>query len=811
MKNMKKLLRKAMVFTLTAAMLVGTPLTASAAGLGDLYQIDQVEDGWGNVKPGTEDNTRTGTVTATQTNSGILAANAQLEGIVLDETNLELEIPEEGTLTASLDWGETTKDTALEEKLLKSLQWKSSSTDIVAIRVPNRSYNGGPRDVIQVVPKAAGTATITVSLDSNEYDIHYTAEATVTVVQYADKLEFKEEINADAYAGDSLVLNDYVVRYVDGKIAPTSDVLTFALKDNNKPAVATLKNGVLTFKSKTETKKVTVIAIGKKAKGTKEITINPGNNAKQLAFADKNCSFNINTEGMTKDVTVEVKQKEVSDKACTNKISWSSKKPAIVDVKTTAPQKLKDDKSTMTLIAKSAGKTQVVAKASNGKSATLTVTVSADLTKIEVTEAVPEVLYTGQTIDLYNLVDQYFENKGDKNFTDAGLKWTFKGTPKEQQPMKKVASITAKGVLTIKPDLTGGVKKLDIVVANAKKVGNKKPGDIKAELSIDLKQVNVTEITVRKGKTAIATAIVDPANGKVTVNKPVNTDTIAVDGTRIYELEAKGTIDDGAEQYLDGSVLGWTASGNGKIVKTSKNAYNNGVIKAVKKGNATVTISSATKKGTKYVAVKTTFKTKVTAPTKTLTLNVKNKGIAATGKKQIISVTPVLEKGTTTNKTKDIVWKATLKRGATTTPIADTNIKNGKITLDQNTYEPGDQLTVTATVKNGGPRTSITLTVVKESKNVEFQQEGSKVSALKNITADQTVAVKVNLKAGGNGDPGKDNVSGVTYTVNKAGIVRIVNNADGTIKIEPLTNGSVKITATTLDGKKGTLNVSVRQ
>ena len=31
MKNMKKLLQKAMVFTLTAAMLIGTPLSASAA------------------------------------------------------------------------------------------------------------------------------------------------------------------------------------------------------------------------------------------------------------------------------------------------------------------------------------------------------------------------------------------------------------------------------------------------------------------------------------------------------------------------------------------------------------------------------------------------------------------------------------------------------------------------------------------------------------------------------------------------------------------------------------------------------------
>ena len=799
MKNMKKLLQKAMVFTLTAAMLVGTPLTASAAGLVDLYQI---EDGWGNVT-GNDDNTRTGTVTATQTNSGILEANAQLEGIVLDETNLELEIPEEGTLTASLDWGETTKDAALEEKLLKTLQWKSSSTDIVAIRVPNRSYNGGPRDVIQVVPKAAGTATITVSLDSKEYDLHYTAEATVTVVQYADELKFNDaKIKEDAYSGNALALNDYVDRYVGGKVANTSDVLTFAVKADSK--VATLKNNVLTLK---KDGKIQVLAIGKKVtSGWKEITIEKGVNVKKLVVdGDKNQKWNINEKGVDGyTVKVKAEQKDGEGK-CTNQVSWTSKKPAIVDIASSDSKFAQDDTCSATLVAKAPGKAQIVAKASNGKSATITVTVSADLTKIEIVNA-PAKLYSGQTIDLYGFAEQYFETKGPKGFTDAGLKWSFADTGNDLKAVKKVASINAKGVLTIKPDVSvaNGKKTLTVKAVGKKKVNNK---IIESNVvTINLEQVNVTEITVSKGNTAIATATVNPANGKVTVNKPVNTDTIAVDGSRIYKLTAKGTIENGAVQDLDGSVLGWTASGNGKTVNASKNAYNNGVIKAIKKGTATVTINSATKKGNKFVAVKTTFKAKVTAPTKTLTLSVKNKGIAATGKKQTISITPVLQKGSTTNKNKDIVWTAT-KNGETFTGIDPKTGKMKNVVFGE--ADLGAKIKVTAKVKNGGPSTSITLTVVKESKNVEFQQNGAKITKLNNISADQAVAVKVNLKAGGNSDPGKDNVSGVTYTVNKAGIVRIVENADGTIKIEPLNNGSVKITATTLDGKKGTLNVKV--
>ena len=819
MKNMKKLFQKAMVFTLTAAMLIGTPLTASAAGLVDLYQI---EDGWGNVT-GNEDNTRTGTVTATQTNSGILDANAQLAGIVLDETNVELEVPEETTLTASLDWGTEDgrapeKYQALNDDLMKRLQWKSSDTAVVALRVENRSYNGGSREKITVVPKAVGTATVTVSLDSNEHNIHYSATATVTVVQYADDLKFNDEIKTDAVTGNSIVLADYVDRYVNGKIVKTSDTLTYAFKGDSK--VATLKNGVLTLKKEGT---VSVLAIGKKAKSDwYEITIGKGHNAKTIVFEGKNVTgtklpWAIN-DGMTWDVTANVTATKDGDATCTDKISWSSKKPAIVDVSTTAPMKLQENKCTVELIAKSVGKGQIVAKASSGKSVTLNVTVSANLTSIEITEAAPTTLYSGQTVDLYDMATQKFADKGEDDFTDAGLKWTFVGDSAAQKPMKKVASINAKGVLTIKPDLgvNGGTDTIKVQAVNAKKVGDKKPGDIKSnELIIKLEQVNVTEITVnRVNTTETPVARAEAVNGKVSqkVKGAANSDTVATGGSKIYTLTAKGTIGDETEVHeLDPAVLGWTASGNGKIVKAGRDAANNGVIRAINKGTATITINSATKKvsgtSTKYVAIKTTFKEKVTAPTKTLLLTVKNKGIAATGKKQTISITPVIQKGSTTNKSKDIVWTAT-KNGSPIT-IDKGKIKN--IELGEN--DLGAKIVVTAAVKNGGPRTSVTLTVVKPSKNVEFQVNETKVTSIKDLKTSETearvVTAKVNLTPSGVGDPGKENVSNVTYTVNKTGIVRVVDNSDGTISIEPLTKGSVKITATTLDGKKGTLSLKV--
>ncbi len=808
------------MFTLTAAMLIGTPLSASAAGLVDLYKV---EDGWGNITDqGDPDNTRTGTVTATQSNSGVLNANPTLAGIVLDETNYEIELPVSAgtkhTLTASFDWGtdKLDEDTQkLNDKLLKHLKWSSSDTRVLALE---GKFNGASRDVITLKPKAAGTAKVTVSLDSAEYDLHYSAVATVTVVQYAEKLGFSEDLTTYAVTGNVIDLNEYVETYVkkDGKdvMEDTSDIITYALKADSK--TATLKNSMLTLKKEGE---IQLMAIGKKAKSEwLPIGVKKGSNAKKIEFAGRDVNgtklaWAIN-DGMTWNVQAKVTETKDGASICTDKISWSSKKPAIVEVQTTAPMKLdKDNACEVTLIPKAVGKAQIVAKASSGKSATLNVTVSANLTQIKIEEAKGKdneadiTYYSGQTVDLYELADQYFENKGEMNFTDAGLKWIFDGDSSAQKPMKKVASLNAKGILNIKPDVSGGTDEIRVLAVNAKKVGNKKPGEIKSEvLKIKLEQVNVTEITVKKGGETEASA--KAIDGKVKQVVKGKTDTVSAGASRVYTLKARGTIGESKEIVdLDRSVLGWTASGNGKIVKASRNKSDNGVISAIKKGTATITVNSATKKNDKYVAIKTTFKAKVTAPTKTLSLSVKNRGIAATGKRQTISITPVIEKGTTTNKNKDIKWEA-WKNDERINSIDKGKIKN--IILDEK--DLGAEIKVTATVLNGGPKTPIKLTVVEPSKNVEFQNDEGKTSKeeLTENGDSKTVNVRVNLAAGGAGVPNEGSVSGVTYTVNKAGIVRVVDNKDGTITIEPLVKGSVKITATTLDGKKGSLNVKVK-
>ncbi len=838
-----------MVFTLTAAMLVGTPLTASAAGLVDLYQV---EDGEGNVIPdqGNPDNTRTGTVTVTQTYTTTLEAENHPIGIYLDNSSVELEYPTPGSLTAKIEWDVedsklTDKDKALEADMLKNLVWQSDDTAVVALEVPNGKYNGDSRATIKLNPKAMGTANVTVSLNSKNGRYNFSASAAVNVKQYATDLAFDNEIDKVAYIGDSIDLNKYVERYVDGKVAAkdngtvkslgtaarkvpaTSDTLTFSLKANPAKA-ATLKNGILTInKSAKEGDTIRILAIGQNSKekvGTEwhNLTIQKGVNATKIAFVDtedkiiKKDNIRVNA-GLTIDVTAKVTKTDVEGD-CTNKISWSSKKPEIVAVQTSPAENLplNKNKSTVTIVAKpgSAGKTaQIIAKTSNGKTATLSVKVSADLTSIKI-ENDEMKLYSGQTIDLYDFADQYFgKNKedqsketGNKNFTDAGLKWSFDATGQDLKDMKSAASISTKGVLTVKPDLSKAkVKTVKVTAKSAKKVNGDYVVATKP-ITITVEQVNITAIIVNddKGNELIKTTV---SNGKVgTYNKKI-TETVEVGQTRAYTLSAKAEDKDGnaiTDPTVLKSVLGWSASGNGKIVSALRTA-DAGTVTGIGKGKtATISVTAASKKtNNTYKAVKVTFKDKVTATTSTLALNVKNKGIAATTKNQAITITPVLEKGSTTNKKNDLIWTAVKydKDGNTAKTYTANEIKNGKL-KDKFANDAGGRVVVTARVKNGGPSASITLPIVVQSTKITINDK-KPVPTLTNDAV--TVQTKINDKV-----PGEAGVSEVTYTVNKAGVVRIKDLGKGNLEITPVTNGKVKITATTLDGKKASINITVK-
>ena len=857
MKNMKKLLQKAMVFTLTAAMLIGTPLSASAAGLVDIYKT---EDGWGNKVPGSDDDTRTGTVTSTvtSTDTRVLGVDTVLEGIVLSETDVELELvgayssKEEDlvkkSLTVDFVWSDGKGHEADEELLKKKFKWETKDKNVVSLNNPSKNGN---LDRMEVVAKAGGKAAVVVSLDDYANNIHFKTTANVVVKQYASNLSFSDELDEEAYENVSLTLEDYLVR--DPKTA--SDEVSYEVVRGN----GTIKNGVLKLGKLTKDDKVTVIAIGEKVKSEpKEITIKPAVPATKVAIrkvktTDKITKYDwlVNTESENQfEVVLDTKatqnitpDDEDRFTLCTDKITWSSQKPEIVAVQGSS----KGD--VVTLVPKKVGSSKITAQTSSGKKGTLNVTVRANLTGFEIS-ADTTTLYSGQSIKLD--ATQYFaaekgDGKKNANFTDAGLTWSFYGDKDAVKAMKKAAKLNAKtGVLTINADVSG-VEKIQVTATNAKKIGKK--GDATEEkaktlepigkqpITFELKQINITNITVYEntGKDAkpIAHVFVDNSGKKpklVTekIDKKVSTVTIPAGTTRTYAVVAEGSVVGTGEKVAINAedMLNWASAKEKVAVATRINGAKRGNVKAESKGSAKITVSGATTlDGKKYKAISASFTASVTAPTKSIKLSTKNSAIQATGKKQTVTIKAALDKGCT-SKTKEIVWDA-YKTDAKdkVTPLTATG---GKVQLPIGSYDAGDTIFVTAKIPSAGVQSRMTLKVVEPSIAVEIRNRktegageiftvGKKKNNAEIKLSDATTnlqmvsMVNVGTKtapewAVAGGDAKHLNVANVTYTVNKKGIVQIV---DGEVK--GIKAGTVKITATTADGKKATLTVKVTE
>ena len=825
-----------MVFTLTAAMLVGTPLTASAAPLNSVYQVT---DRWGETtEQENSSDTRTGTVTGSETNSGVLAADSVIVGISLDETNVSMEMGAydpakkvEKVLTASIDWSEEA-DADLETKLLKSLTWETGDRDIVALRAMGTGKDA-LNDKMTLVAKKGGTTTVTVRLDSEEYNIHYSATATVTVAQYASKLSFSEELAEDAYEGVSLNLDDYLIR----EPISATDKVTYVLKSQGKDTKATLKNSTLTLKLKskyTEGKdyKVTVVAVGKNVKSEDtEIVIKKAVPATSVAITSEDLTINnkkadwlVNQKGTEIDLGV-----TVAPEGCTDKVTWTSQKPAVVAVKYKDP---KDGSKGVTLTAKGVGSSKITAKAGK-KQAYVTVTVRANLTDVEITTSDTE-LYSGQTIQL--TANQKFENGGTVNFTDAGLNWVFDGTTAEVRAMKKVASLNTKGVLTIKPDLgvSGGTDTIKIKVQNAKKIGKEgEPGYEKKPKSKDydsiefeLTQINVKDIAVYSNMstaTKIAWATLkngspkDMKSDKDSGVKANNTVNIANDTSRTYRVVVDAEFTDGTKvpAEIAAKVIGWSSK-NTKLVTVDPKG-NTVTVKAIKKGKSTITASSATLKKnstTKYTAIKATFNANVTVPTKSITLSVKNQGIGWKNGNQNVKVTAKLDKGTT-NKAKEIVWTAKgVTKDGKEIVVADADVKNGTLKLKKGNYNVGDVYTVNAKLPGTGVQTSIKVKIVEPTKKVQIVQNADSNEKFKSnktqlyLADDETLDLVTKVQKNGESTwvipTDENNRAVVTYTV-KGDCVQLIGDQVKVIKV-----GKATITAKTSDGKTAKLTVEVK-
>ncbi len=913
MRSVKKLLKKAMVFTLTAAMLVGTPLTASAAPLNSVYSI---WDGTGTWN-GHDSGSGTGTVTNTDTNTGALIEgnDAKIIGIVLDKQNLNLEKGDKEPLKATvvLD-GKITKDgeditKAVIAEMSKKIKWEvlyldengnkltKSGDPAAKVGLELNLGKDSDRSTVQLNAKQ-GTeegkeVTVRATIDSRYYYVGaedggqntdvalntskrpapYTAETTVSVKEYSDKLAFNG-VKDEQYVKHTLDLSEYLVRTP----ATANDTITWSSSDTKTATVTAA--GLVTFKKITSGEnKVTITAVGEKgAKATQDFTVSAGTPASKIEVwstgekvekitkraldlngnEDENVDVKMyaRVKGAVKSKANTKKAAETAEDAktkgsgydtgtleiengktffvvvegaleektleITDNVAWTTNKATIATVKGN------NEDAVITAAGKALGTAKITAKASSGKSANVSVTVKATLASLEIGN-IPEKLYSGQSATL--TADRTPAlNKDAVKWSIEKVKYTDKNG-REKEKANPNASISSKGVLTIKPKIDPEYTTVTVVLETkaTKIVDGKKVPVFSDKKSVEVVQSSISGFAITDDLgTPVATYKTEYRDDGITVKSAKQTlknqtTKISVPKGRTYTA----TVDvPSGQDYAGGAdTLVWKSKSE-KIAKVESNGDGTAKITAVAAGNTTITVSGVRvdkKADGNIKAVKTisaTFKVAVKQPTTSITIKTPSVVVKEANKNASVSL-----KATQNKNAKETLEWSVVKNGEKNDNAATVTNK-GKVTLKKGMFAAGDVFTVTARAKESGVTAKATIKIITPSAGVRVvdpetnkvfqynQKKGNGSRVVTNATVldlGESVRLVPEVNVGTSRDPKWQNAAttedkittaDVTYSVNKKGIVQIIGNT-----VYRVGNGTVKVTVKTDDGKKYTLTI----
>ncbi len=855
MKN--QIIKKIMAYLLVGAMVITTPMTASAAGLADAYDTGtgSDEDKSSNTDTNTDTNTNTGGIKPGDIPPIVEELNINIFGIALDKETLDFDLGDEeqsNTLQARVlfDGYDPTKEdmqwaVSAEEKakIEENIHWYSSDPSVAEVQVIDEKDNTKAK----VIAKGDGEAKITAWIEADGIAYNnsneptpgdYKATAIVTVTEHATGVSFNYG-DTPFVAKRQYDLNDYTyLTFKNGRELPVKacqESVTFSnMKIDKKTTKATLKDGILKITKSLEGDIITFNMVtegGLKAEG--KITIAKENPVTKLTFANNKMAIDMGTDEavdgvVSKESNTLTVEKKDANAVTTDLFTWTeSSKGKVINVTGNG------DKATITAV--SVGSSTVTVKASSGKSAKLKVTVTATPSdvKIEAPDMSESgyVTYTGKPTTMTAVL--YGKNGIKIPQGKTKLAWTVDD--------KSYAKVSSKGIVTpanilYAKNSKGKLDKKNLVegLSVTSKVSVSVKGtSINDDYDLKIDQSNVESFGIDKYNLA-DTSKTSKVN--LVKNKATLKDDIFVGQS--YNFVALATGKDPEGNIVDFSnATAWTVSGKGITSKANEATLQTTItskVKATVKASY-ITISKA--KSGAYSAKKNTATITISPIQMANTLTLNKNAVVVNPKKGNNKVTLNVKALAPKGATDKIMWKV-MSRDAVTgsaingllAPNADLenqhgagirrDAKNKKLTVTIPGTAPVGSVIKVGAYAEGGAVAYAYIYVTDKTTKVVTGLESVKPKNTISLKAGETAQLTPKLvtangeKAVGESKWSQGNTIAydtepVSYILDKKSAQYVKVDANG--KIVALQKGTAKVTIKTISGKSAKVTIKIAE
>ena len=857
MKN--QIIKKIMAYLLVGAMVITTPMTASAAGLADAYDTGtgSDEDKSSNTDTNTDTNTNTGGIVPVPDGTVdpiVDVHNYDITGIVLDKESVNLEaVDQTDTLQARVLFGDydpsqeemvwATIDAGLKKKIENQIYWYSEDPDVVTIE-------GVKDDNSKAVIKATGTGAVKVAAwieadrkvdQDNPYrptEDDYQAWATVIVTEGTQTIDFEQD-SKKFYQKHTYNLKEYTVinkgkSEIRANNSKAENLVYSGLNVTNGKATLST-DGILKVTKATASTKASFTIVGEtsgKVQEIKDVEFGDAVPATKVEIKDKikKLDFDLGTKtpNTSKEVSAVLYHKKGSKNITvgaddeqrdqiTDIVTWKSKNEKIAYVEKVEG---KND-LTARIVAKDVGTTTITATATSGKKASIKVTVSATPTGVKIL-GIDKVEGKGSTWTGKRTTLTAVLTAGENNEIEipAG-KTKFQWKPSE----RALAKVSGKAVATVKPtNYVGDTPKKVMITVEGKGKGYKVDNSEKPyELTIE--QSDISNIGIAKKnydgsypKERVVPLNVKKGTDKASIGKGSFNDYVVAD------IDAKKG---------DASSVGWSVSGSAATID------DNGKLEPVKPGKATVTAS--------YVSIKSNGKPQLNTKKITVTVVQNATSIAFAKEQTVKNPSPRSKEQTVTLKVKSIApkkatcnvvgWKTLthINKGDgkpedkpnQSVPIGGTSEFIKKATKNSVTIKIPADAKAGSVIKVGAYTdggvvayayvyvTEKTEKLTAENTNVSVNLGGEK-TPLGNFTIDRNKTKNFNQKdltfneTGTNGSTTAYITEPVTYSVDKnsAKYIKVDQNGN-VIGLQRTGNKKATVTVKTISGKSAKIKVIV--